>query len=69
MNLSLDYKVLKCKHIEGKWYYLYEMTKDLWCVVVYAEDEETLLFSAIQLTYKEALHLYNKVKNGEMEIE
>lgn len=69
MNLNLEYKVLKYKHIDDKWFYLYEMTKDLWCVVVYAEDEETLLFSAIQLTYVEALHLYNKAKNGEIEIE
>lgn len=69
MNLSLDYKVLKYKHIGDKWFYLYEMTKDLWCVVVYADDEETLLFSAVQLTFVEALHLYNKIKDGEMEIE
>lgn len=69
MNLSLDYKVLKYSHLKDRWYALYQMTKDLWCVVVYAEDEETLLFSAIQLTFVEALHLYNKIKDGEMEIE
>lgn len=68
MNLNLDYKVLKYKHLKDKWYALYQMNNDLWCVVVYAEDEENILFSAIQLTYVEALHLYNKIKDGDIEI-
>lgn len=69
MNLNLDYKVLKYKHLDDKFYALYQMTPVMWCVVVYAEDEEKILFSAIQLTYVEALHFYNKIKNGDIEIE
>ena len=40
MNMNLEFRTLKYKHIGDKYYALYEMTKEMWAVVVYAEDEE-----------------------------
>lgn len=67
MNLNMDFRVLKYKHIDDKWYALYEMTKEMWCVVVYAEDEEDILFSCVELDYVTALHKYNQIKGNLLE--
>lgn len=64
MNMNMDFRVLKYKHIDDKWYALYEMTKDMWCIVVYADDEEDILFSCIELDYATALHKYNQIKDN-----
>ena len=42
------------------------MTKEMWCVVVYADDEEEILFSCVELDYATALHKYNQIKNGNL---
>lgn len=68
MNLNLDFKVLKYKHIKNRYYALYEMTKDeMWCIVVYDENEEEILFSCVELDYTAALHKYNQVKDNPQE--
>lgn len=64
MNLNLDFKTLRYKHLGDRYYALYEMTKEMWAIVVYADDEEDILFSCIELSYTTALHKYNQIKNG-----
>lgn len=66
MNLNLDFKVIKYKHLGDKWFALYEMNKDMWAIVVYAEDEEDILFSSVELDYATALHKYNQIKDGKL---
>lgn len=66
MNLNLDYKIIKYKHLKDKWFYIYKMTNDLWCVVVYAEDEEDILFSTLAFSESSAIHLFNKLKDEEI---
>lgn len=66
MNLNLDFKVIKYKHLEDKYYALYEMTKEMWAVVVYAENEEDILFSSVELDYATALHKYNAIKDRKL---
>ena len=67
MNLNLDFKVIKYKHIENRYYALYEMTKEMWAIVVYADDEEEILFSCVELDYTTALHKYNLVRHNPQE--
>ena len=67
MNLNLDFRVLKYKHLGDKFFALYEMTKEMWAVVVYAEDEEDILFSCVELDYTAALHKYNQIKDNLLE--
>lgn len=67
MNMNMDFRVLKYKHIDDKWYALYEMTKDMYCIIVYADDEEDILFSCVELDYTAALHKYNQIKDNLLE--
>ena len=61
----MDFRVVKYKHIKNRYYALYEMTKEMWAIVVYADDEEEILFSCVELSYATALHRYNQIKNGD----
>ena len=55
MNMNMDFHTIKYKHIKNRYYALYEMTKDeMWCIVVYADDEEEILFSCVELDYTTA---------------
>ena len=65
----MDFHTLKYKHIKNRYYALYEMTKEMWCIVVYADDEEEILFSCVELDYTTALHKYNAIKNGNISFE
>ena len=65
MNMNMDFRVIKYKHIKNRYFALYEMTKEMWCIVVYADDEEEILFSCVELDYTTALHKYNRIKNGD----
>lgn len=68
MNMNLDFKVIKYKHIDDKYFALYEMVKDeMWCIVVYDNNEEDILFSCIELDYVTALHKYNQIKDNLVE--
>ena len=67
MNMNLEFHTLKYKHIDDKWYALYEMTKDMYCIIVYADDEEDILFSCVELDYTVALHKYNQIKDNLLE--
>ena len=64
MNLNLDFKTIKYKHLGDKWFALYEMTEEMWAIVVYADDEEEILFSCVELDYTTALHKYNQIKDN-----
>lgn len=61
----MDFRVVKYKHIKNRYYALYEMTKEMWAIVVYADNEEEILFSCVELDYTTALHKYNQIKNGD----
>ena len=63
----MDFRVVRYKHIGCRYYALYEMTKEMWAVVVYAEDEETQLFSCIDWDYATALKKYNHIKDNPQE--
>lgn len=65
MNLNLDFKTIKYKHLGDKWFALYEIAKEMWAVVVYADDEDEILFSCVEFDYATALHKYNQIKNGD----
>lgn len=65
MNMNMDFRVVKYKHIKNRYYALYEMTKEMWAIAVYADDEDEILFSCVELDYAAALHRYNQVKNGD----
>ena len=52
-----------------KWYALYEMTNEIWCIIVYDDDEETQLFSCVELDYTEALRKYNQIKKCKLQID
>ena len=45
------------------------MTKEMWCIVVYDENEEEILFSCVELDYTAALHKYNQIKDGNISID
>lgn len=64
MNMNLEFRTLKYKHMKDKYFALYEMTKEMWAIVVYADDEEDILFSCVELDYTTALHKYNKIKRN-----
>ena len=64
MNMNMEFKVIKYKHIDDKWFALYEMTKEMWAIVVYDENEDEILFSCVELSYTAALHKYNQVKDN-----
>lgn len=66
MNMNMDFHVVKYKHLKNRYYALYEMTKEMWAIVVYADDEEEILFSCVELSYTAALHKYNQIKNGNL---
>lgn len=66
MNMNMDFRVVKYKHIKNRYYALYEMTKEIWAVIVYADDEEEILFSCVELDYATALRKYNQIKNGSL---
>ena len=40
------------------------MTKEMWAIVVYDENEEEILFSCVELDYTAALHKYNQIKDN-----
>lgn len=63
----MDFRVLKYKHIDDKWYALYEMTKEMWCVVVYDNSESEILFSCIELEYSMALKKYNHIRHNPLQ--
>ena len=67
MNMNMDFRAVKYKHIGNKYYALYEMTREMWAVVVYDENEEEILFSCVELDYTTALHKYNQVKDNPQE--
>ena len=69
MNLNMDFRVVRYKHIGCRYYALYEMTKEMWCIVVYAENEEDILFSSVELDYTTALHKFNAIKDGKLSMD
>lgn len=63
MNMNLAYKVEKCRHIGDKYYYLYEcLPKKAWAVVVYENDDDTMLYAEYFTDWNQALTKYNEIK-------
>lgn len=67
MNMNLEFKVIKYKHLGDKWFALYEMTKEMWAVVVYDNSEEDILFSCVEFDYATALKRYNLIRHNPQE--
>ena len=67
MNMNMDFHVIKYKHIKNRYYALYEMAKEMWCIVVYADDEDEILFSCVELSYNMAIKKYNLVRHNPQE--
>lgn len=64
MNLDLEYKVLKFKHWKDHWIHLYQCTDNMWGIVIYEDDDETLVFSTVEFSYISALHRFNDIKEN-----
>lgn len=64
MNLNMTYKVEKCRHLGDKYIYLYRMPCNSYSVLVYEDDDDTVIanFTRFFTNYTEALHYYNKTK-------
>lgn len=65
-NLNICYKVLKWHHYKEKWTYIYQLPLNKWAVVKYLEDEE-IVFSQFFWEWVDALHCFNKIKEGKEE--
>lgn len=53
--------------MKDKYFALYEMTKEMWAIVVYDNSESEILFSCIELEYGMALKKYNLVRHNPQE--
>lgn len=64
MNLNLIYTVVRWHHIKDKYIYWYEMPCKTYSVLVYEDDDDTVIanFTRFFTNYTEALHYYNKTK-------
>lgn len=67
MNLGLDYKVVKFRHIKDKYIYIYSLPLDNYAVIEYEDDDETMDFAQFFWDYVDALHCFNKIKEGKEE--
>lgn len=56
---SKDIEVLKCRHIKDYYKYLCKLSPTLWAVLVYGEDDETLIWDCIYFSEKAALFAFN----------
>lgn len=59
----LDYKVLKCKHIDGFYKYLLQLNPTMWAVIV-TDDNDNQVFVEADLSYKISLYKYNHWEEG-----
>lgn len=62
---SKDIKVLKCRHGKHIYKYLCQLSTNLWCVLVYGEDDETLEWDNVAFSYADALYIYNHYEEEE----
>lgn len=65
--MNMDFRAIKYKHIKNRYYALYEMTKEMWCIVVYDNSESEVLFSCVELSYNMAIKKYNLVRHNPQE--
>lgn len=68
MNIATTSKhieILKCKHLQDYYKYLCRLTSELWCLLVYGADDETLIYENIYFRYSDALYEYNHFKKEE----
>lgn len=60
----MAYKVMKCRHINNKYVYLYECLPNKgWALVVYEDDDDTIIESQYFTKWILALNEYNKKKD------
>lgn len=64
----MTYTVVKARHLKEHYVYLYEvLPKRSWCVVVYGDDDDTILpewTRYFTTSYTDALHYYNETKEN-----
>lgn len=58
----VDFTVLKCKHIDGFFKYLLQLSPTLWAVIV-TDENDNQIFVESDLSYKESLYKYNHWKD------
>ena len=56
---SKDIEILKFRYIKDYYKYLCKLTPELWCLLVYGPDDETLIYENIYFSYNDALYNYN----------
>ncbi len=56
---SKDIEVLKCRHINDYYKYLCKLSSTLWALLVYGEDDETLVWDNVYFSEREALYSFN----------
>lgn len=60
----MTYKVVKCRHLHDKYIYLYECLPNKgWAVVVYEDDDDTIIEAQYFTDWAIALREYNRVKD------
>ncbi len=57
-----DIKVLKCRHGKRVYKYLCQLSTNLWALLVYGEDDETLEWDCVYFSYADCLYAYNHYK-------
>lgn len=62
-NLNLTYKTKKCRHLKDKYIYLYQCLAKSWAVVVYEDDDDTIIEARYFTDWALALREYNKIKD------
>lgn len=62
---SRHIEILKCRHIKDFYKYLVRLTPELWAVLVYGPDDETLIWECVYFSEKDALYAYNKYKGDD----
>lgn len=67
MNMNMTYKVVKCFHGKGNYYYIYQLPSKAYYVVTYEPDDETLIPEKciFASSISEATKYYNKLKKEE----
>lgn len=61
---SRHIEILKCRHIHDYYKYLCKLSPTLWAVLVYGEDDETLIWDNVYFKETDALYAFNHYIRG-----
>lgn len=60
MNLNLHFKVMKYRHLHDNHIYIYQLENKTYGVVMYDEDDDTIVDSYFAVKYGDAIHQFNR---------